>query len=135
LKDSNGAVIWDKVTGMVPLVEQLQGTIDACFPYDRDVIFRFDNAGLPIQPGVLGDLYTTFDGTITGWVIQGDQMGAIELDIWAIPYADNAPPTIGNSIIAAAPPKIVAGNQSASGGDQSPTGANPLTGWVTPVEL
>lgn len=132
VKDASGAVIWDTVTGSIPLITQLSnGSIDACFLYDRDVVFRFDNAGLPIAPGVLGDLYTTFDGTITGWVLQADQNGALEIDLWLQQYADDSPPTVANSIVAAAPPAIVAGNESASGGDQSPTGANPLTGWTT----
>jgi hypothetical protein len=132
VKDATGAVLWDTETGEIPLLTQLQnGTIDACFLYDRDVVFRFDNAGLPIAPGVLGDLYTTFDGTITGWVLQADQNGALEVDLWLQQYADDSPPTNANSIVAAAFPVILAGNESASGGDQSPTGANPLTGWNT----
>lgn len=64
--------------------------------------------------GVLpGDLRMPFAFKITEWTIQGnDPAGSAEFDIWVKAYADNAPPTIANTICGGAYPALVAGQSA-----------------------
>ena len=79
-----------------------------------------DNGGAAITTGVKGDLIIPFDCDITEWTLLADQTGSIVFDIWKDTYA-NFPPTVADTITAAAKPTISSGVKG-----QSST----LTGWT-----
>jgi hypothetical protein len=79
-----------------------------------------DNGGTAITTGVKGDLVIPFDCDITEWTLLADQTGSIVFDIWKDTYA-NFPPTVADTITAAAKPTISSGVKG-----QSST----LTGWT-----
>ena len=62
-----------------------------------------------------------FAGTITGWRLGADVSGSIVLDLWKDTYT-NYPPTVADTITAAAKPTLASANKAQSG---------VLTGWVT----
>lgn len=64
-------------------------------------------------------------GTITDWVLLSldDTSGSVTLDIWKDTYA-NYPPTVGDTITAAAKPSITTATKNAS---------STLTGWTTSI--
>jgi len=77
-------------------------------------------------PGVLaGDLRIPFSFAIQNWSIMADQVGSIELDIWARPWVAGSPPLVGNS--------ICGGNYPALVGAESGQGAPPLAGWTLAI--
>lgn len=82
-----------------------------------------DGGGGVLTTGVKGDLTIPFACTITEWTLLADQSGSIVVDIWKDTYA-NYPPTVADSITAAAKPTI-----SAAAKGQSST----LTGWTTSI--
>jgi hypothetical protein len=81
-----------------------------------------DYAGAVLAADIVGDAYIPFSGVITGWTLLADQVGDVVFDIWKDTYA-NFPPTVADTITAAAKPTIVAGQLKG----QSAT----LTGWTT----
>lgn len=80
-----------------------------------------DGAGSALTTGLKGYVTCPFNGTITGWDIVADQSGSVVIDVWK---ANNAVPTVGNTITASAKPTLTADQQ-----EQSST----LTGWTTSV--
>ena len=56
-----------------------------------------------IQTGVVGYVVMPYDGTITGWSIAANVSGSIRFDIWK---ANNAIPTVANTIVASAKPQL-----------------------------
>lgn len=87
--------------------------------------FVIDGGGSAIEAGVAGDLQVPFDCTIVEVVLLADQSGDIVVDIWKDTYA-NYPPTVADTITAAAKPTISAGTK-----DQDST----LSGWTTEVSV
>lgn len=87
------------------------------------IIYVIDGGGSAITTGVKGDLVIPFGCTITQWTLLADQVGSIVIDIWKDTYA-NYPPTVGDSITAAAKPTLssVTNNQSST-----------LTGWTATI--
>jgi hypothetical protein len=84
-----------------------------------------DGTATAIATGVKpGDVSLHYAYTITGWEILADVSGAIEFDIWKDTYG-NYPPTVADTIVASAPPKITASATKAQ--------SNTLTGWTTSV--
>lgn len=81
--------------------------------------FVIDGGGVPITAGVKGDIEIPFACTITGVTMLADQSGSIVVQLWKDSYA-NYPPTLGDSIVASAPPTITSAIKS-----QDTT----LTGW------
>lgn len=79
--------------------------------------------GSAITTGVVGDVLVPYGATITQATILADQTGSIVIDVWKDTYA-NYPPTVADSITAAAPPTISSSNKS-----QDAT----LTGWTTSI--
>lgn len=71
--------------------------------------------------GMQVDWVAPCDGTITRWTALGDASGSAVIDIWKDTYA-NFPPTVADTITAAAKPTISAATKG-----QSST----LTGWTT----
>lgn len=82
-----------------------------------------DAGSSPISAGIKGDLEIPFNCTITQATLLADQAGSLVLDIWKDTFA-NYPPTVADSITAAAKPTITASNKS-----QDST----LTGWTTVI--
>jgi hypothetical protein len=64
-----------------------------------------------------------FACTVTGWALMADQSGSIVVDVWKRPLA-SFPPTVAQSITAAAPPTISGATFNSS---------TTLTGWTTAV--
>lgn len=85
------------------------------------IFFEKDNNGTVIPVGIMGDSKVDFACTITGVTVLGDQSGSAVIDIWKDSYA-NYPPTVADTITAAAKPTI--------SGATKYTDAT-LTGWTT----
>jgi hypothetical protein len=85
--------------------------------------FIIDGAGAAITTGQKGHLIAPFSGTITVAEIEADQSGSIVVDIWKDIYT-NFPPTVADSICAAAKPTL-------SGADKNRD--TTLTGWTKSV--
>lgn len=86
--------------------------------------FIIDGGGLEIATGHKGHLIIHFACTIERVTLLADQVGSIVIDIWKDTYA-NYPPTVGDSIVAAAKPTITADDKS-----QDST----LPGWTTSLQ-
>lgn len=92
----------------------------------RELTAGFDGSIRPLVVGMQGDIPVNFACEILAWVIVTDQVGAIEIDIWKTDLAtyEATPPTVADSITAAATPAV-----SAAAGASSST----LTGWTTAI--
>jgi hypothetical protein len=82
-----------------------------------------DGAGLVITTGIKGFLQVPVACTITAVTMLADQAGSIVVDIWKDTYA-NYPPTVADTITAAAKPTIAAANKSQD---------NTVVGWTTAI--
>jgi hypothetical protein len=89
----------------------------------RTIGILIDGGGTAILTGVKGDLYIPFACTITAVTMLADTSGSIVVDIWKDTYA-NYPPTVADTITAAAKPTISSAVKS-----QDTT----LTGWTTAI--
>lgn len=87
------------------------------------LFYVIDGGGAVITTGVKGDLMCPFGCTITAATLLADQSGSIVVDVWKDTYA-NAPPTVADTITAAAKPTL-----SAAAKSQDST----LTGWTTSI--
>lgn len=88
-----------------------------------DIAFIIDGGGAAIVAGIKGDLEIPFPCTINQVTLLADQAGTIVVDIWKDVFA-NYPPTVADSITAAAKPTLA--------GDISYQDAT-LTGWTTSI--
>ena len=113
---SNNMTFTDAVTGTKTLAELTLGETAA-------INFIIDGGGSAITTGVKGYIEISFACTITQQTTLLEQSGSIVIDIWKDTYA-NYPPTVADTITAAAKPTIAAGLK-----DQDST----LTGWTTSV--
>lgn len=82
-----------------------------------------DGAGSALTTGIKGDLFVPVACTILSVTMLADQSGSIVVDVWKDTYA-NYPPTVADTITAAAKPTISTATKS-----QDTT----LTGWTTAV--
>lgn len=89
----------------------------------RAVGVTFDGGGSPITALSKADVRVPYAGTITSVTMLADQSGSAVVDIWKDTYAA-FPPTVGDSITAAAKPTITADDQSVD---------TTLTGWTTAI--
>ena len=85
--------------------------------------YVIDGGGSALTTGVKGFIEIPFSMTITGVTMMADQSGSAVVDIWKDTYA-NYPPTVADTITAAAKPTITGATKS-----QDLT----LTGWTTSV--
>lgn len=85
--------------------------------------FVIDGGGSTITTGNKRGIYIPFACTITGWNIGLDQSGSIVIDIWKDTEA-NYPPTVADTITAAAKPTVTTATHNAS---------TTLTGWTTTI--
>jgi hypothetical protein len=79
--------------------------------------------GTPISIGVKADLLVPFACSIVQVTLLADQAGNVILDIWKNTFA-NFPPTVANTITAAAKPTLSAASKSQN---------NTLVGWTTAI--
>lgn len=89
----------------------------------RTLGITIDGAGLVITTGIKGFLQVPVACTITAVTMLADQAGSIVVDIWKDTYA-NYPPTVADTITAAAKPTIAAANKSQD---------NTVVGWTTAI--
>lgn len=87
------------------------------------ISFVIDGGGSPLTTGAKGALEIPFACTITAATLLADQTGSIVVDIWKDTYA-NYPPTVADTITAAAKPTISSAVKA-----QDTT----LTGWTVAV--
>jgi hypothetical protein len=76
----------------------------------RAIPFTVYQNGSVLTTGIKGDLYVPFTGTIVGVTLLADQVGSVVLDIWKDTFA-NYPPTVADTIVAAAKPTLAAANK------------------------
>jgi len=90
----------------------------------RALNFIIDGGGTVIGTGVQGYVQVHNDCQIQDWTLLGDTNGAIVVDIWKDTFA-NYPPTVADTITAAAKPSITGiGNKNSNA---------TLTGWTTTI--
>ncbi len=82
-----------------------------------------DGGGSAITTGVKGDVSVPFACTITGARLLSNESGSIVIDIWKDTYA-NYPPTVADTITAAAKPTLSTATKSDD---------TTLTGWTTSI--
>lgn len=87
------------------------------------ITFIIDGSGSALTTGIKGDLTIPFNATITQWTLLADQSGSVVIDIWKDTFA-NYPPTVADTITAAAKPTIT----TATNGQSST-----LTAWTTAI--
>lgn len=88
---------------------------------EQTINFIIDGGGSAITTGLKGFIEIPQGCTINRWSILGDASGSIVIDLWKDTYA-NAPPTVADTITAAAKPTVTGAVKG-----QSST----LTGWTT----
>jgi hypothetical protein len=88
---------------------------------DGVLIYVIDGGGSTITTGVKGDLSIPFGCSIVDWTLLGDTTGSIVIDLWKDTYA-NYPPTVADTITAAAKPTIASATKETN---------STLTGWTT----
>lgn len=89
----------------------------------RQIGITIDGSGSVITTGIKGYKSFPVAGTITGVRMLADQSGSVVIDIWKDTYA-NYPPTVADTITAAAKPTITTAIKSED---------TTLTGWTTAV--
>jgi hypothetical protein len=92
--------------------------------YTATITYVIDGGGSAPTTGVKGDLLIPFACTINSVTLQADQSGSAVVDIWKKTYTLNSPPTVANTITAAALPTLATAQSS-----QDAT----LTGWTTAI--
>lgn len=102
-----------------PVITALQAQVDSL--RIRTLLFPIDGGGAVITTGIKGDLPLDFSGTILGWRLYSDVAGSIQIDLWKASDA-NYPPTVANTITAAAKPTLASAAKNRS---------STLTGWTT----
>jgi hypothetical protein len=85
--------------------------------------FVVDGGGVALTTGVKGFLEVPFAMTISQVTLLADTTGSVVVDIWKDTYA-NFPPTVADTITAAAKPTITAATKAKD---------STLTGWTTAV--
>lgn len=85
--------------------------------------FIIDGGGAVITTGIKGNFRIPFAGVIQKVSLLADQVGDIQLDLWKDTWA-NAPPTVADTIVAAAPPTLTSAQKSED---------STLTGWTKTV--
>jgi hypothetical protein len=93
-------------------------------PQIAAITFIIDGGGGVPATGVKGDLLIPFACMINSVTLQADQSGSAVVDIWKKTYTLDAPPTVANTITAAALPTLAA--------HQSYQDAA-LVGWTTAI--
>jgi hypothetical protein len=98
-------------------------TIGPAGPSDGLFTFVVGDGVNVVPTGFHGLLIATYACEITDWYIANPDTGSIVFDIWKIAWGAN-PPTVANTITAAAKPTLSGAKTATSG---------TLTGWTTTV--
>jgi hypothetical protein len=126
-KDNQGAnLVWAGPTSGAAAQPTFRALVGADIPTnirDATINLIIEGLGSPIPTGIAGDLQVDFNCTILSATLLADQSGDIVVDVWKDSYA-NFPPTVADTITAAAKPTISGSNKS-----QDVT----LTGWTTSI--
>jgi hypothetical protein len=85
--------------------------------------YVLDGGGSVLTTGIKGDVRIPFACTINSVTLLADQAGSIVVDIWKDTFA-NYPPTVADTITAAAKPTLTAATKSED---------TTLTGWTTAI--
>lgn len=80
-----------------------------------------ENGGNVLDTGIVTDVRIPYNCVIEQVTLLADQTGYIKIDLWKDTYA-NFPPTVVDTIVASAKPKICNGTKSVD---------STLTGWTT----
>jgi hypothetical protein len=99
--------------GVIPNINTVGGALQVVF----------DNSGTEIEDGTHVEVLVPKAITITGAYAFADVSGSIEIDVWKDTIA-NYPPTVADTIVAAAPITISTATNSSD---------TTLTGWTTSV--
>jgi hypothetical protein len=124
---TNGCRIWstsyleDIVTA--GLIKRSSAGLVTTDSHATALTFVKDNNGVVLPTGIQGDIYVPFNCTITEVTMVADQTGSIVVDFWKAPYT-SYPPTVANTITAAALPTITSAIKYTD---------STLTGWTTSV--
>jgi len=94
---------------------------DISSAWNGGIAFVLGGGVAAITTGIKGDIEMPFAGVITAARLFADQSGSIVIDIWKDTYT-NYPPTVADTITAAAKPTLASAIKS-----QDST----LTGWTT----
>lgn len=92
-------------------------------PDIRAITLTLDGGGVAITTGIKADIFMPYACTIIANTLLADQSGSIVVDIWKLAYG-SYPPTVANTITAAALPTITTALKSQD---------NTLTGWTKSV--
>lgn len=92
-------------------------------PRTRSITLALDGGGSALTTGIKADVYVPYACTIIACTMLADQSGSIVVDIWKLAYG-SYPPTVANTITAAAKPTITTALKSQD---------NTLTGWTKSV--
>lgn len=109
LKDSLGNVIWDQLVYAAEV---------------ETIVLEYNITGSPVGTGVSRDSYIYEDLKIIGWKLMSTVSGDIVVDIWVGTFVAGTPPTVGDTITAAAKPTL---SSSVSAEDSV------LTGWTVDI--
>lgn len=124
-----GTIAWDYATGGQAKANVVDGSITPTKlnPNAKADVVRFVFNG--ISTGVAGFVSVPYSGTITSWRLLSTDpavtSGSIVVDVWKDLYA-NYPPTVLDTITAAAKPTITTATKAES---------STLTGWTTTVTV
>lgn len=88
-----------------------------------NIVFDFDGGTSALTTGMKCRIPISFDATIMSHTLIADTTGSIVLDVWKDTYA-NYPPTLADTIAAAAKPTLSAAQKATD---------STLTGWTTTI--
>lgn len=88
-----------------------------------NIVFDFDGGTSALTTGMKCRIPISFDATIMSHTLIADTTGSIVLDVWKDTYA-NYPPTVADTIAAAAKPTLSAAQKATD---------STLTGWTTTI--
>lgn len=88
-----------------------------------EIALPIDGNGSVLTVGTKIDVPIAFSFVINSWTLVADQVGSLVIDIWKDTYG-NYPPTIADTITAAAKPTLTAANKNSD---------TLLTGWIKSV--
>lgn len=113
-KIGDGVTPWNSLPYAVP---------DSAGPRPGAIGCTFDAGSGVLEVGASVDVFVPFDCQIVSAVLLADQVGSLEISVWADAIG-NFPPTITDNIAAGAPPSIASASNSID---------TTLAGWTTAI--
>lgn len=115
--------VYQTLINYTPLDADVWGDVVIDTAATSNIGISIDGGGAVISTGVKGFIYIPYDCTIQGYYLMADVSGSIVIDVWKLTFA-SFPPTVANTIVAAAPPTL---SSARSASDTT------LTGWTKSV--